>query len=651
MSAGSHLRLDVQGLRGIAVLLVVLYHVGVPGFSGGFVGVDVFFVISGFVIGQSLLREVDRSGTIDFWAFYGRRIRRLLPAFVIMMIVTLLAGIAFLELGDVQSTGARTGLAGIFSVANWYLYRSNGDYFGIDEQSNPYLHLWSLGVEEQFYLVLPALVLGAVLLSRHCRWKPQHLVVAIIGSLSLVSLLWSEQLIDRFDVALAFYHPASRFWEMAAGVLLACTPQLRKRFGVVGLLATVMLAVTVLTYSDSTLFPGLAALPAVAAALAVIACAPTSSLLSTALGTRWLVWVGDRSYGWYLWHWPFLVMARQSFSDSLVVGTAAAVAALVPAALSYRFVEGRYVSSSPRMPRRAVAITACASVFTVTSLSFGVQAGAAQSWWSDVLTPAPDGISYLSGCHTDHTVDLGRCTFEPPGDSQGTIVLLGDSHAASLADGVIAAGHRLGYTIVTTSNNGCPFIDVTTTTTCDEHRRLAMARVAEIEPTLVVIAHSSPAIIATATLTGPLLKEDDGRPTTTRERAEQLWAEGLARTRARLAVLGVEMASIDSVPVHEVGAFAPTLVASSRQPLRMTAADLATQRDSTLAIEHAALTPGFTIDPADSICRSGVCSSTNDRGEWIYFDEAHLNRTGSLQLADQLAHEFDEILRRINASS
>lgn len=191
------IRRDVQGLRGVAVLLVVLFHCGVPGFRAGFIGVDVFFVISGFVIGSSLRREIERTGTVRIGAFYARRVRRILPALAVMTGGVLVLGVPLLRLGEVQRVASHTAKAAILSVANLYIYQSGGNYFSLDEELNPFLHCWSLGVEEQFYLVVPAMVVGLAWLARSIKRSPNGVVVAALSSLVLVSLAVSWRSHER----------------------------------------------------------------------------------------------------------------------------------------------------------------------------------------------------------------------------------------------------------------------------------------------------------------------------------------------------------------------------------------------------------------------------------------------------------------------
>lgn len=637
-------RADIQGLRGVAVLLVVLYHVGVPGFDGGFVGVDVFFVISGFVIGRSLLREIGRTGTIRLRSFWIRRARRLIPAFATMMLATLALGIVLLELGAIQQSAADTALAGTFSVANLQLDRTANAYFASALELNPYLHLWSLGVEEQFYLVLPLLVVAAVAARRSTRWSTRAVLAGSLVALSLLSLVSAERLIRAFDQQGAFFSPVSRFWEMAAGVLLAIAPSLVRRTQVIAMASIPVLGIVVLTFSSSTRFPGVAAVPVVAAVVGIIAAAPRVRWLDASLSRSWLTWIGDRSYGWYLWHWPLIVMARQTFGHGLVISLAAAACALIPTVISYRFIEQPVSHRVDVFTPRRVVLGAVASIAVVSLAATVVGAGAENQWGQTLPTTTPNGIAYTSGCHAVPTPNIESCTFRATGASDGTIVLVGDSHAASLADGVVKAGNDLGYDVVVYTNNLCPFIEVDTTTDCEERREQAMGMIRDVEPIAVVVAHNSTAYRAAAEGSRPAVRSSDGSFAPTREAVDLLWGDGLAATRTRLDDLGARLVSIDPVPVHGGEVAHPTLLRRQPDPLTLDRDVYDAYRGTTAAIEHAAVAPGHWIDLSDLLCVEDVCRTSSIDGTSLYFNGSHLNRTGSLFLANELASELDRIL-------
>ncbi len=336
-------RRDVQGLRAIAVLLVVLFHAELP-VPGGFVGVDVFFVISGFVITAMLMREWARHGRIRFGHFYFRRFLRLTPALALVVAIVALASVFLQNPFGAQQTTARTGMGAMLLSANYVIGHAAGDYFADNATTNPLLHTWSLSVEEQFYLVFPALLAVAWLLVRRGRPKAPLVIVTAIAVASFAlgvawsfGSTWAEGLTTYFGgpESFAFYSSLTRGWEFAAGALLALglsripvpTPAVARLIGAVG---AVVLAVSAFAIHDSQPFPGVVALlPVAGTVLLILAGSHHTTGVSSALSTRPMVWLGDISYSWYLWHWPLIVFAALLFPNRpvLLIAAAAAVAA------------------------------------------------------------------------------------------------------------------------------------------------------------------------------------------------------------------------------------------------------------------------------------------------------------------------------------
>ena len=315
-------RPDVEGLRAVAIVLVVLFHAGVPGVTGGFVGVDVFFVLSGFVITGLLLREHAASGKTRLLAFYGRRSRRILPAATLVIILTVLASYRWLGflVGDDTARVART--ASLF-YANFHFIATGTDYLGSQAPPSALQNYWSLSVEEQFYLVYPTLFILAALSWKRVAIRPK-LTVLLVASI-VASFVWSIHQTAANPVA-AFFSPFTRAWELALGALVAvASVQLAK---LPRHLAAVMtwaglggIVVAALTYTSATPYPGVAvALPAISTALIV-----AGGMARPRAGSEVLLrvppfqWMGKLSYSLYLWHWPILIIAAQHVGHPLSV--------------------------------------------------------------------------------------------------------------------------------------------------------------------------------------------------------------------------------------------------------------------------------------------------------------------------------------------
>ena len=396
-------RPDVEGLRGIAVLLVVLFHAGLP-VPGGFVGVDVFFVISGFLITGLLLRERERSGSIDFLRFYARRVRRLLPAAAVVLLACL--PVAYLLVAPLDRPSVTLdAVAAALSVANIRFALTTGDYFASIASPSPFLHFWSLGVEEQFYLVWPALLLVA-------SWRRPRVGAAIALSLVLVGSLWASAVVTDASPAWAFYVLPTRAWQLAAGGLLAIgAPQLaRVPAGIrvaVAWAGAVLLAWSAFTLDSSVAYPGLVAVMPTVAAAALIGAStgPGPRLLLERAPVRFL---GRISYSLYLWHWPILVLGALAAGGALSVTgrlELAAVAVLVAAA-SWAVVEEpfrRGFRGLAARPARTLAlglttIVVVAGFASALDLAGNSALGAVPGsvlagMTANVVSPAPAGVA------------------------------------------------------------------------------------------------------------------------------------------------------------------------------------------------------------------------------------------------------------------
>lgn len=349
-------RLDIQGLRAFAVIVVVAFHAGLP-VPGGFVGVDVFFVISGFVITAMLHREWASTRRINFRRFYWRRFKRLTPALALTITITMLITSFVLSPLGAQQDAAETGIGAMLLLANFVIARNTGGYFDAPAEINPLLNTWSLSVEEQFYLLFPALIAFGWLLAKK-GGRRRVVPFMLIGGIGLVSLSAvvvpaiqvllfkiSDLLFGNFEFLSGFYGPVTRVWEFAAGSLLALaltrwTPRGRVLMTSIGLVGLGALGASLWLINDQTIFPGpWTLLPVAGTLLLLIAGTRSDTATSRLLSVRPMVKVGDWSYSIYLWHWPFIVFAVYIWPYVPVVGVVAAIMSLLPAWTSYRWVE------------------------------------------------------------------------------------------------------------------------------------------------------------------------------------------------------------------------------------------------------------------------------------------------------------------------
>ena len=499
-------RPDIQGLRAIAILVVVCYHSGFF-FKSGFVGVDVFFAISGYVISSSLIREIESNGRISISQFYARRIRRLLPALAVMLSVVLFAS-TWLSALSARVQTVRTGMFATFSAANLFLFRFRPDgYFVVGEKTNALLHTWSLSIEEQFYLLFPLLMIVAIALAHKSSVNIRVGIRYVCGLVGLISLaICIGASIGRFpevsgkfsqvlgttsiDARFAFYLPFARAWEFLAGVILATFSFQSARSISKSLTAYLGLALIIgsaLFLHNATSFPGFWALIPIVGALNLLSAGRTNGPVNSLLTSRAMCWIGDRSYGWYLWHWPMIQFIKPFFPDNRFASTSAALFALVPAAISYRWIENRFRSSPVWRTKNKMGL------LIICSLLVPLLMGAT----SRELSPDLDyHLDAKIGCEYGDLANLdphGKCAIPVTG-SRGYAVLIGDSHAGMLSEGFVTASHKIGLDAVIAVNGNHPFLfrpwDMGTTRNEYPYQAIESWTDSEVKPSVVVIAQS-----------------------------------------------------------------------------------------------------------------------------------------------------------------
>ncbi|OYN75027.1 acyltransferase family protein [Mycolicibacterium sphagni] len=380
-SEQDYFRPDIEGLRAVAVLGVVMFHAAIPGIRGGYVGVDVFFVISGFLITGLLWREVSGTGSVRLRKFYGARARRLLPASATVGIITMIASVFLLAPLRVP-TVLYDGIASALYVGNYWFILDNINYFADSLTPSPFLHYWSLGVEEQFYLVWAPLILGTAWCIRRFRRKrtraiassrrPYLVVLSLVAAISFAMSLVITYVIP----AMAFFSLATRAWQLAVGGLVALTAihwqRLNPRHAAIGAWAGLaMIVIACVWFTSTTPFPGTAALlPTLGAVLVIGAgCATPTQGCGQFLSTSPMRAVGRISYSWYLWHWPVLVLAPALLGHQLGLAERI-IAALLAAGLAWltlRYLENplRFTPKIRDFPWRSLGVGAVATLVAV----------------------------------------------------------------------------------------------------------------------------------------------------------------------------------------------------------------------------------------------------------------------------------------------
>ena len=452
---GLNYRADIDGLRALAILSVVLYHGGLVRIGGGFTGVDIFFVISGYLIGGHIFGEIGR-GAFSFAGFYRRRARRILPAFFAVLAFVLLAGLVLLSPLDLARL-ARSACAAALSVSN-ILFWHSASYFDARSDLNPLLMTWSLGVEEQFYAVIPLLLVLVFRLRRSA-------ILAVVLLVSALSFLFSWIALARYP-ALVFYMLPARAWELGAGVALAVAEQNRQRELVpaarregLGAGGLVLLVAPFFLLHPSTPFPGPAALPSVAGTALLIA-VPSSWINRRMLSFAPLVFIGRISYSWYLWHWPLLSFLRIVYGDAPpgLAAMAAIALSFALAILSYYAIEQPFRRAAAPLLVRYAAVTALAAA---VSAALWLAHGLPQRFPALARTESEAAHLGSDPCLADigdETPNLSPACVQEAAPQQvaQVVALWGDSHAAALAPALRSLALTQGYAFAEFAKASCP---------------------------------------------------------------------------------------------------------------------------------------------------------------------------------------------------
>lgn len=678
-ATGAPKRLDIQGLRAVAVGIVLLYHAGMPWMPGGFVGVDVFFVISGFLITGGIVKELRRDGKFSLARFYSRRIARILPASVLAVIGTIILTWAMLPQTRWVQVG-QDALAGLLYYINWQFAADSVDYLAQGQASSPFQHFWSLAVEEQFYIIWPLLLMLVTWICMKTGVRLQSGLVAALAVVALPSLAWSAYLTGVSSSA--YFVTTTRIWELAIGAGLAIMlPQIGKApkllSVVVGWLGLAAIGATAITYTAALPFPSYTALLPTMGAAAVIwagANAGTAGPVAV-LGLTPMRWIGDISYSLYLWHWPLLVIASALWGDlSPGIGLIVVAFAFLPAWLSLMMVErplqeGLKGTRSKSYPFQigfiltgvaaagamllivAVPPTppASAAPFTPKPMAgaearllgaetlFDRPAPATAEDKSATLVPnvlqaAQDlHVVHRNGCMQPvESTAAKQCDF---GDLKGTktIAVVGDSHAAMLLPGFERVAEDKGWKLITYSKGACPWIETSINyqgkpfQQCSDWAAGVTQGLQAAKPDVIVA------------VTSRYLTNDS--VVDSAEISQQKLVEGMRKAWTPFLDQGIPVISVRDTP--RPGMSVPDCVASNRDALtRCTMEPGKVLSQNPPEVSAADGLDGVTVmDLTDAFCFSGTCPAVIG-GVVVYRDDNHVTAT----YASSLHNQIDAIL-------
>lgn len=644
-------RLDIDGLRAIAIILVVAFHAKVAGFDGGFIGVDVFFVISGWLITRNIIRESEQTGQVDVARFWARRIRRLVPGLALVIAATMVGSILILSHFEIDQV-ADAGLAAALYVSNFFFADQSQGYFAADISQSPFLHTWSLGVEEQFYLVWPLLVGALVFAVRRRPRALRHVLGLAFGGLLVGSFAISWSLTGKGSTW-AFYGLPSRAWEFAAAGLLATVgvPAVLTRFAarvVAGVGGLALLGTATLMHSAATPYPGTAALLPVVGTLALIVSGDLggSSDRPTPVGrflsTRPLQHIGRLSYSWYLWHWPVLVLATVAFDRTDVGFRLVAVGAALPMAwVAYRFVENpvrfswAFVRPNGRTYLFGAGLTAVAATFALGGA--GIVSALPAPRIELQLEQAASLKGRFPDCEQLKTkAGDGYCE---GGDRSGDhlVMIVGDSKALGWFNTLASVSKVDGTRLVGSFATGCPAIDVdiinvpfVAMETCRLGRSSTRRLIQELEPDVVVVSEGSLYLGLGDVLVDGQVPSKDGQASRWGDAFEAMIRE-LRAGGAKVAVI-LDNPAYDNDPnlcIARAGSVA-TCELSRRESLAIIGSIRERELDvvDKLDVVH--------FDATDALCGVDTCS-LGTRDYLHYFDSNHLSRQSMEAMKSDLA--------------
>ena len=601
--------LQIQGLRALAALLVTIFHARLV--PGGFIGVDIFYVISGYLITGLILREIEQTGSLDLNAFYQRRIKRLLPTSVFVLFITAIVGMFVLPAITRDALG-RDLFAAAAYISNYLFAWWQNDYQNLNATPSPFIHYWSLAVEEQFYVVWPILLL---LLARYGR-RAIFWGISITTVLSLLLSVYQTQTSPIW----AFYSLPTRAWELGVGALLLFVPEKVWRNRFIPWLGVIGIAIATFNFDENTAFPGVnAVLPVFATALLIGSISIWPRAFNDLSNNRISQWLGAISYPLYLWHWPALVLPSSALGRPLRIRERlfCILLTVVLAHLTSKFIEQpirhkKIAGKKVYLFFVATTITSLVAGLIISATSSSMISVKGTNYKFNLIDVMEKPAVYGDDCHVNYgETKSGYCTY---GDkkSNRTLVLYGDSHAAQWFPALEQIALERGYKLISLTKSACPAVDAPRedqgafkNVHCEKWRQNSIARIKTIHPDAVI------------TSSFQYFTPPSGFPSKSR-----WWDDGQRRLLSELRGSSNHLIYISDTP----------------RPLRDIPNCLASRDshtcDSTEKTRNVIINGFEKIDPTPWLCTS-YCPAIKD-GYVVYRDASHISVAASLALKPEL---------------
>ena len=665
-----HKRLDIQGLRAIAVLLVIAYHYDL-GLPRGYLGVDMFFVISGYVISLSTIRNIRSEKSFNWRYFYRRRVRRLLPgAAIVALFSSIFSLFALSPFGPQQKAATMLVSAATYST-NFVLLKTN--YYALDAVSNPLLHFWSLAVEEQFYFLWGPVVLAVVAVMSHRNRNSTRVGLIILGGLVTLGSLTLFVLLSHFESTVilwrgirglaekgynpstfAFYSSLTRLWEFMAGVFLALLESRTSRNNsnriISHCVATIGVAMLIVGLSNigstwdsstvaSTGLNPLAVLVVVGGTVALLFAGNRHAFTNQLLKRKPLTYIGDISYTLYLWHWPIWVFGIAVFGKNNWLTWFGLMATLLISVAQHHLIEDPFRKGHLYPQGNFLKLVSAFVVIAIIGL-YGVNVASKEIGKKLIgTTPAQLVRHVVEDPCIGSRLTIGEastCRYRPK-NNKGLVILVGDSTAKSLSDGLVGAANASGYEVMVFSQSGCPFQMPTSPFSqfCQQRNRDIWSAIRTLKPNAVVVSNLN-----------YLYVRDIGLPNLPIGPTRIAWANETKKIFEQFKELQISGLLAQPVPEflsdvrYEVTLFKRTVNGETRDS-KNSGNEFLNELDSSAVLEVA--DDRSILNFYTDFCQSDLCSQVQN-GKFMYEDGSHLSSVGSLILEPKIKQSLDLLL-------